>query len=177
MKYATIATCVLVACAGMAKADFQDRFIIPHWKPVVTKAVVRTIWEAPATPPAKPVALRPEKPKRLTPILHPERRYLAVLPPEKYDHPYTMGEVEVRIVNSQAEVRKACPYGKFGEYAIGCSMHYGSLCVIILANDDIIRSEGFTTEIVKRHEIGHCNFWPGHHPDSRFLTSRDWAEK
>jgi hypothetical protein len=34
---------------------------------------------------------------------------------------------------------------------------------IVLATDEIIKAAGWTSEIVRRHEFGHCNGWPADH--------------
>jgi hypothetical protein len=43
-----------------------------------------------------------------------------------------------------------------------------------MAPDDVITKAGFPPELIKRHEIAHCNGWPGDHRDARVFE--DWAE-
>ena len=38
-----------------------------------------------------------------------------------------------------------------------------------MVDDDVMRKWGWTTGMLLRHEIGHCNGWPGDHPDQRGL--------
>jgi hypothetical protein len=91
---------------------------------------------------------------------------MRVLPPEEFDHPFE-GALTVTIVKSMETVNKLCGNPQAG---VGCAlvMNDGKVCSIIMAADDVIRSRGLTPEIVKRHEMGHCNGWPAHHPGARF---------
>ena len=45
-------------------------------------------------------------------------------------------------------------------------------CRIILIDDAVMKARGWTTELLLRHEIGHCNGWPGNHPGERELPRR-----
>jgi hypothetical protein len=84
---------------------------------------------------------------------------MGVLPPVEYDHPFA-GELTVFRAKDQAQVRAMCPDSKFPPIgALGCSILQpgGKQCRVILAPDADIVATGYTTEIVKRHEIGHCN--------------------
>jgi hypothetical protein len=84
-----------------------------------------------------------------------------VLPPMEYDHPFA-GELTVFTAKDQAQVRTMCPGSKFPPIgALGCALFGdGKHCTVILAPDADIVAAGSTTEIVKRHEIGHCNGCP-----------------
>lgn len=89
---------------------------------------------------------------------------LLVLPPAEYDHAYPG---ELIVVQSEAAVKR-CPEGPFAfKPVLGCSFRREDRCLVILAPDDMIRRYGWTTAIVKRHEIGHCNGWPANHPGAR----------
>jgi hypothetical protein len=96
----------------------------------------------------------------------------AVIPPEEYDHPFE-GPVAVILAKDVETVNKLCNNPRA---VLGCARtlettNYGKICWIVMAADDVIRGMGFTPELVKRHEIGHCNGWPSYHPGGRFLTT------
>lgn len=50
---------------------------------------------------------------------------------------------------------------------LACSFRYATQCNIYIASPQVIAGAGFTTEVVKRHEIGHCNGWPATHEGAR----------
>jgi hypothetical protein len=102
----------------------------------------------------------------------PPKRELLVPPPE-YDYPYK-GELVVRHV-SQKEVREACPSAKYTlGVALGCAHRWPTSCHIILAPEADMKAAGYPPELVLRHEIAHCNGWPGDHPGARPFW--DWAD-
>jgi hypothetical protein len=86
-----------------------------------------------------------------------------VVPPAEYDKPF-VGKLEEFIAKDQEELASFC----WGLSALGCARHWPAsesgppLCDIYLAPDELIRRRGLTTEIVRRHEIAHCNGW--NHP-------------
>jgi hypothetical protein len=89
-------------------------------------------------------------------------------PPAEYDHPYK-GELLLWPVKSQADVRAFCPESKFAAgFALACARVRTGRCTVAIAPDDELRKFGFTHEIVWRHEIAHCNGWPGDHPNVRY---------
>ena len=51
----------------------------------------------------------------------------------------------------------------------GCSYRMPSIkwCAIVKLSDDKVRAEGFDPDVFMRHEIGHCNGWPGTHKGAR----------
>jgi hypothetical protein len=57
---------------------------------------------------------------------------------------------------------------------LGCAYVAENECWIILAPDDVIKAQGYTTAMVKRHEEGHCNSWPRDHRGARVPTASDW---
>lgn len=87
------------------------------------------------------------------------------LPPVEYDHPYT-GVLVTTVATTLKGVRDLCPLPAV--YGCAFRMHSGG-CLIVLAPDKDIREAGWTTELVRRHEIGHCNGWPSNHPGARLL--------
>ena len=46
----------------------------------------------------------------------------------------------------------------------------GAQCVVYLRDNAEIRRQGWTRQIVLRHEIGHCNGWPGDHRGMRSIV-------
>jgi hypothetical protein len=122
-------------------------------------------------PPAKPAAIKAF-------VKPPPAR---VLPPAEYDHPYTAGQLWITVVDSQADVRDKCESTRQLDVAIGCSqkIHRKSDpsvkgCRIVIANKDVIEAAGYVYDVVLRHEIGHCNGWPGDHRNAQ--PWEDWAE-
>jgi hypothetical protein len=80
-----------------------------------------------------------------------------------------VGRLEEAIVTRE-ELRFHCPNTL---NPIGCAKigYGGALCWIFLAPDEDIGAHGLTTELVLRHEIGHCNGWRHDHPGARALPS------
>ena len=114
---------------------------------------------------------KPAKPEHA--VIRPQ----AVFPPAEYDHPFD-GPVTVTVVKDIETVNKIC---NNPQAYLGCaiSMNNGKVCSIIMVADDVIRARGWTPEIVKRHEIGHCNGWPALHPNARTAqeVAKDEADK
>jgi hypothetical protein len=71
-----------------------------------------------------------------------------------------------------------CPKTSFPT-TLGCAIHDtrrapddsvampATECLVVIATDEILKLYGFTYEIVRRHELGHCNGWPGSHVGAR----------
>jgi hypothetical protein len=119
-----------------------------------------------------------EAPKPTRPFVKP--RPVWILPPPEYDHPYE-GQVFVLVVDSQADVRDKCVSTRLQDVALACGGKATlkadpsiTICQIVIANKEILEAHGYTYEAVMRHEIGHCNGWPGDHPNAR--PWEDWAE-
>ena len=78
-----------------------------------------------------------------------------VLPPPKYDVPYT-GKLTLVISD---DVASNC-----FESTIACAYRgQSSSCRIIMAPNELIISKGFDPLDIFRHEQGHCNGWPPDH--------------
>jgi hypothetical protein len=124
-------------------------------------ALVATPAAADSAPPAQRAAVKPP-PLRLN-------------PPEHYDHPYN-GPLVVTVARDETHVRELCPSAKFTlGVALGCSVrHVTEGCWVVLAPEAVISAAGFPPELVKRHEIAHCNGWPADHRGARPFV--DWAE-
>ena len=83
-------------------------------------------------------------------------------PPAQYDHAYA-GEVDLRQI-SRANVWKECSRDgavKMRRDVAGCARVQEGVCIIHLA----MKTRRAPLEAILRHEIAHCNGWPGHHPD------------
>ena len=95
-----------------------------------------------------------------------------VLPPLKYDRPYT-GELVVMRIASQKDMTLMCPPTTFRLKA--CAQHTltkrpdGSWtkCNILLPPDSVIIAAGYSVDAVYRHELGHCNGWGDEHKGAR----------
>src|SRR5262249_695645 len=92
-----------------------------------------------------------------------------IVPPAEYDKPFVGGTLEEFIIE---ELISVC------EGKLGCAKRLQPaaggpvvLWSIYLPGDDLIRRHGLTTEIVRRHEIAHCNSWD--HPPSPDLPKID----
>jgi hypothetical protein len=119
----------------------------------------------PQQPPAQNITIVPMKP--VLPPPSPPPRQSKIFPPEEYDH-YYEGDLTIRIVPTIEALRDVC--GSFYPRMLACAIRYPKNCVIYMVEDEVMRKEGWTTGLLLRHEIGHCNGWPGHHPDQRTIT-------
>lgn len=88
------------------------------------------------------------------------------LPPVEFDHAYD-GPVEVVDVPTEKRLRQLCGFEHTheGSNVIGCAARLSNLCRIYLG--PIPQRSGTTYNINLRHELGHCNGWPGDHPNAR----------
>jgi hypothetical protein len=93
-------------------------------------------------------------------------RYLAMQPPIEYDKPY-VGKLTIRRLDSEEAVMAACPKSK-SKY--GCAHIKDTLtCDLFIGNDSVLKAGHTTYAYVLRHELGHCNGWPGDHKDARIV--------
>lgn len=90
---------------------------------------------------------------------------LAVLPPPEFDHAYK-GKLVITRAKDVTEVQKLCAR-VFPIPSIACAYFVTGGCWIIIAPDSVITAAGWTPDIVRRHEIAHCNGWPAGHPGAR----------
>jgi hypothetical protein len=97
-----------------------------------------------------------------------------VLPPIEYDQPYTGQLVILR--GDKARMAGLCPKTPF-PITLGCvvKVQEGRGCIIVVANDDILKNTPWNYEMVLRHENGHCQNWPGDHRGSRPPTPENMA--
>jgi hypothetical protein len=99
-----------------------------------------------------------------------------MLPPVEYDKPFG-GKLEEVVVKSREEMDASCKHIGLllPNVPLGCGkLLAADHCVIYLARDEVNRSVGLTTDLVRRHEVGHCNGWPKEHPGGRHFTSHDY---
>ena len=100
-----------------------------------------------------------------------------IAPPLKYDRPYTGDLIYVRL-GTEADVRAICPKSNL-PYKLGCAFMSGgktkdgayNRCQVFIVIDEVISRAGFTPDNIYRHEIGHCNGWPGSHEGARLLLT------
>src|SRR5262249_20102553 len=105
----------------------------------------------------------------------------AILPPPEYDHPYT-GELLIIEVEKQQTLIDNCPTIYRNKPpntpAIACTIRHEKSCVVLIASKDQFPwfqmiHKSYSYENVLRHEIGHCNGWPGDHPNSVYDPAYD----
>jgi hypothetical protein len=84
-------------------------------------------------------------------------------PPAQYQHRYT-GELGIYRSHSREEVMAICGPGTYA-----CSFRDDTKCAIVaplpgtsLLNGRTLSNHGYYN--ILRHELGHCNGWPGDHP-------------
>jgi hypothetical protein len=90
-----------------------------------------------------------------------------IFPPAEYDHYYD-GDLTIKIVDSLEELREVCQLP--GSQLLACSTHNHSSCIIVMVKDEIMRQRSWTTGMLLRHEIGHCNGWGADHSGERSVT-------
>ena len=91
--------------------------------------------------------------------------YSIPLPPLEYSGPYR-GHVTWHHV-SLAKMQKLCGGYGLKEHVLACALPQGAHCVIVMP-----RIGGQITRTIwhrlRIHELGHCNGWPGDHPNPRW---------
>jgi hypothetical protein len=110
--------------------------IVPMTKPV----------ENPTVLPVKPNVTPPPPPKQSMPIL----------PPVEFDR-YYEGDLTIKIVPTLEELRTACNNLNPDQWTLACAFRREKSCVIYMVEDEVMRKRGWTTGLLLRHEIGHCN--------------------
>jgi hypothetical protein len=93
----------------------------------------------------------------------------AVLPPPEYDKPFTGKLTEIRV---PPETMRAICLKTIFPLTLACAYPTTdqSECLIIMLSDEMLKAAGWTPEIVRRNEIGHCNGFPADHRGARPLT-------
>jgi len=97
-----------------------------------------------------------------------------IFPPAQFDH-YYEGDLTIKIVNSLEELHEICRIDN--PKLLACSQRNQSSCVIVLVKDEIMRQRMWTTGMLLRHEIGHCNGWSADHEGERSISwpTSHWA--
>ena len=80
-------------------------------------------------------------------------------PPAQYDHAYHGHVIEQRL--SQLQIFFLC-HGP----APACSWVSKGVCHIVFPNTE---KNEHAIALMRRHEIGHCNGWPGNHPGAHWV--------
>jgi hypothetical protein len=80
---------------------------------------------------------------------------LSLEPPLQYDHPFHGQVIEQRL--SQLQLFFLC-HGPTS----ACSWVRKGVCHVVISTGE---KDGRTIALMRRHEIGHCNGWPGSHPN------------
>jgi hypothetical protein len=106
------------------------------------------------------------------------------LPPLEYDHAFNGPTIIIR--GDATLMKQLCPATRF-PITLGCQRFLvdardvvtptplGKTCIIIVAKDEILQAQGWTYEIVKRHERGHCNGFSHDHRGARPLGAPEGA--
>src|SRR5262245_14526256 len=94
---------------------------------------------------------------------------ILVVPPLVYDYPYPGTLIIYR--GDKATMERVCPQVKKLPVPLGCNYRRSAenQCAIYIANDELLATTGYgwTYDIILRHEVGHCNGWPGDHKGMR----------
>jgi hypothetical protein len=104
-----------------------------------------------------------------------EQTKLTIFPPPEYDHPYK-GKLDVHYVDAE-EIKKHCPANSYGQ-RLGCTViGTPTYCLVYIGPQDELEAIGYSIETIRRHEIGHCNGWPAHHPGMHALKPGQTPEE
>src|SRR5262245_37432859 len=128
------------------------------WATLVLGAITAIVASMSSAAFPQAVAPKPVPTETIRPKLY------MILPPAEYDHFYD-GDLTIKIVPDLISLRAACGTDK--ETMLACAMRNAKGCVIYMVEDRVMRERGWNTGLLLRHEIGHCNGWPGDHPGQR----------
>jgi hypothetical protein len=97
-----------------------------------------------------------------------------IFPSPEYDH-YYEGDLTIKIVDTLEELRDVCQLD--GAQLLACSTHNDRSCIIVMVKDEVMRTRSWTTGMLLRHEMGHCNGWGADHAGERSVTwpTTHWA--
>jgi hypothetical protein len=108
-----------------------------------------------------------------TPALAQKPRPEYVAPPVEFDRPFD-GLLIMVPARDQNHVRELCPGAVFSMgIALACSRRLTHGCRVVMIPDEQITAVGFPPDLVRRHEIAHCNGWPADHRGA--LPHQEWA--
>jgi hypothetical protein len=88
--------------------------------------------------------------------LRTKMQMLKLLPPVEYDHPFAG---DLYIVDGKGKC--------ITDISIACADPHDTWCLISYEKERVVRSP-MTINLVIRHEIAHCNGWPGDHRGARY---------
>ena len=94
---------------------------------------------------------------------------IRLLPPEEYDHSY-QGNLVLIVAKNQEEVRAYCPGTKFHPLVGALACSFRNVPTVIMVST---RLHGRVPTHGRRHEIAHCNGWPGDHKGARVFE--EWV--
>jgi hypothetical protein len=119
-------------------------------------------------PPAEPITLKPipiPTPRPTTVMLPPTLPAHVALPPAEFDHEYK-GKLTILKEDNYVFLQYVC---KDVPNAIACSYRtYDSVSGATLSCLIMLGPAAHENAEVLRHELGHCNGWPGDHPGARY---------
>lgn len=101
-------------------------------------------------------------------------RWIAGMPPAWADKPYT-GNLAIQRFHTKDKIpcndnKVACAYTPAPDSTtlVGGPHPW---CYLMIGNDKLLVAENpnYTYAAVLRHELGHCNGWPGDHPNTRAI--------
>src|SRR6516165_11704505 len=93
-----------------------------------------------------------------------------ILPPPEFDHVYE-GDLTIVMVKTVEELLILCNIES--QITLACSIraYDGKSCLIMMVEDEAMRKRGWTTGLLLRHEMGHCNGWTQAHEGQRPVYS------
>jgi hypothetical protein len=92
-----------------------------------------------------------------------------LLPPEEYDHPYTGPSLKIT-VHTTEELREICyvykqQWPNMKSPPVACTDRWpDGRCHVHMNSPEVLKSLGTSWDVILRHEIAHCNGWPGDTP-------------
>ena len=98
-----------------------------------------------------------------TPAAALDKANAALMPPKFWDHPFG-GELIEKIVTMEDMNRMCRPRRNYQIIPHGCSNPQFTKCTIWILESAVLQKSGILIDVVRRHEIAHCNGWPGDHP-------------
>jgi hypothetical protein len=93
-----------------------------------------------------------------------------ILPPPEFDH-YYEGDLTIVMVKTVEELLILCNVESQNTLACSIRAYDGKSCVIIMVDDEVMRRRAWTTGLLLRHEMGHCNGWTQAHEGQRPVYS------
>jgi hypothetical protein len=109
-------------------------------------------------------------PSTTVPSPPPKPKPIMILPPVEYDRFYE-GDLILKFVPTLEQLRNECNQPN-NHFMLACSYPSNQNCLIIMVEDKIMRAKGWNLGLVLRHEMGHCNGWPGDHAGQRAFVPK-----